>query len=416
MNTFFTDKDGRKYYSKSEYYQVLLQKSGLFKATKVLDSENFLGTSPPSIFVGSKLRYPAVNVGILSPAYKNDMAWLYDNPNEWVKRDFGIRQVAEFRTSLINSRFETRVSEAKNQGKLLETAQEIGMSIKQLDVEIMLKKKPRAMPDFDQIRLPMGPAAPIKKAILAENSKIPKKVDKVVDDVDLKAVEAIDYLYDAGFNEHSLTQLLSIGVLGAKKNRKLVSTRWSITTVDDMLGKKLIKKIKDYRTIDEYMLFSGNYFGNYYYILMFPNVWQYELFEGYLPRSLWNQEATLKWSTDWESIFGRKNYAFATAGGYYSVRYPTAQYLYSMKRQASVLVIRFETPEYTIPLGVWVCRESTRKALASKPFIFKLQDELLTYTKKLIYGKFRYNIDEVLKLSKLLGNVKGQRRLFEFSS
>ena len=37
----------------------------LFKIKEIIGEFN--STSPPSVFVGSKLQYPAVNVGILSP-------------------------------------------------------------------------------------------------------------------------------------------------------------------------------------------------------------------------------------------------------------------------------------------------------------------------------------------------------------
>jgi hypothetical protein len=37
---------------------------------------------------------------------------------------------------------------------------------------------------------------------------------------------------------------LSIGVLGLKKDKKLVPTRWAITATDDILAKKLLEKVK----------------------------------------------------------------------------------------------------------------------------------------------------------------------------
>jgi hypothetical protein len=45
-------------------------------------------------------------------------------------------------------------------------------------------------------------------------------------------------------------------------------------------------------------------------------------------------------------IFRKKEYAFNTAGGYYATRFPILEYLNSIQRQASVLVMRIETPSY----------------------------------------------------------------------
>ena len=47
----------------SEMRAIMFQ--GVQKVT-----DNFFGNSPPQIFVGSKLKYPKVNVGILSPPEK----------------------------------------------------------------------------------------------------------------------------------------------------------------------------------------------------------------------------------------------------------------------------------------------------------------------------------------------------------
>src|SRR3989344_926923 len=253
----------------------------------------------------------------------------------------------------------------------------------------------------------------LKQITITENVKVDNKVEKVVNDVDLKSSDALNYLYENGFDENTLTKLLSIGLLGLKKNRKLVPTRWSITATDDTLGKNLIGYMKDYKLIEDYQLYTGSYLGNYYYILMFPEVWQYELFEGYLPRSLWNLDEGIKFATDSETMFGRKAYANNTVGGYYSSRLSMLEHLAKIKKQASCLVIRFETPEYNMPLGVFVVRNAARKTLANNPLKFESKEALLEKTKELIKNKFNYNISNVYKQSKLLRSLT-QSKLFHF--
>ncbi len=54
-------------------------------------------SSPPSVFIGSKLRYPLVNVGILSPLERDEDAWIYDDAEFWAKNNFGIRDVVSLR-------------------------------------------------------------------------------------------------------------------------------------------------------------------------------------------------------------------------------------------------------------------------------------------------------------------------------
>lgn len=386
----------------------------MFKAVEDIGSE-FLGSSPPSVFVGSKLPYPAVNVGILSPPQKVDNAWVYDAQKYWAEKNYDIRQVIRFRTSLVNSRFRANVYDARgSQGRFLELSQEIGMAIRPVDVEIELKKRIRLSLDFDDTHLPMGPRAPLKSVMITENPDIPTKINKVVSDTDLKAVDAIDYLYNKNFDENTLTKLLSIGVLGLGKNRKLVSTRSSITAVDDVVGKNLLKGIRDYPQINNYFFYFGHYLGNYYLVMFFPDVINYELFEMYLPGSSWNPSKKLEIATDYEDYYGRKGYASSTVGGYYASRIGVLEHLNRMRRQASVLVLRFETPEYWCQLGVWVVRETMRKTLENNPFIFDDKEKMFEEARKIIYEKFRFDINSILKRSKIIEKVKTQVKLTDF--
>ncbi len=386
----------------------------LFKTIKAIDTQ-FAGNSPPSVFIGSKLPYPKVNVGILSPPEKLQDAWLYDAENYWAEHNYSIDDIINFRSSLINSRFKTNVYYAKGNSKLLELSQEIGMASKPVDVEISLKDKIKLKLDFNSIHLPMGPRANLAKVRITENTKISQRVDKVVSDTDLKATDAINYLYKNDFDENVLSQLLSIGVLGIKKNRKLVPTRFSITAVDDTLGKQMLATIKTYDIFPEHTIYFGHHLGNYYIIMLFPRIFSYELFEIYIPGSSWNPSSQLAAATDYEDVFGRKEYASNTVGGYYATRLAITEYLSRIKKQASCLVIRFETPEYWKALGVWVVRAASRKTMAANPISFDSLDSMLDYSRLLASRHFNFDLDSLLAKSKLLKSIKTQASILDFA-
>lgn len=371
--------------------------------------------SPPSVFVGSKLKYPLMNVGILSPIEKDENAWLYDEPKYWAGNNFGINDVVELRDSLLNSRFQTKASEVRsaNSGvnkKFIQLAQEIAVASKPVDIEIELKNKVNVGRGKDQVIVPHGMRAGLKTARITSNVKVDRNLDKVLND-DIKASQAIKTLYKNNFDEYLLSKILSIGVLGLKKARKLVPTRWSITATDDSIGKQILEKVKTYRWIENYEMFYGSFLGNNYIIMLFPSVWSYELFELYLPGSSWNPSDKIKASTDLEFYDGRKEYATATAGGYYASRLPIIEYLEKIKRQAGVLVIRIETPSYWAALGVWVVRESVRKALANRKLEFTSIEELLESSRKVGMIKFGFDDSDILKKSRLLEKIKTQRSL-----
>ena len=368
--------------------------------------------SPPSVFVGSKLKYPLVNVGILSPLDRDENAWVYDDAKYWAEQDFQIQDVIKLRNSLLNSRFQSRVQDSRLNKKFVHIAQEIAIASKPVDVEIELKNRLRFDKSKDKILAPHGMRAGLKEARITSNLKVHRKLDKVMND-ELKASEGIELLYKYDFDEYTLSKILSVGVLGLKKNKKLVPTRWSITATDDTIGKNLIEKIKDYKWLEDYELFFGEYLGNQYVILLFPNVWSYELFEIYLPKSSWNPSENVKASTDYENYSGRKTYAFATAGGYYATRLPVLKYLDEIKKQASVLVVRIETPSYWASLGVWVVRESVRKALKNK-IKFDSREDLLESAKKISKIKYGFDNSDILRRSRLVRDIKVQKKLGEF--
>src|SRR3989344_193451 len=386
----------------------------LFKSNKNIDKD-FSGASPPSVFIGSNINQKILNVGILSPPERVDEAWIYDSPNYWYDNKYKIDDIASLRASLINSRFKASIYDIRKETKFLEIAKEITMSLNPVDIEINLEKKPNNENiTLDKISFPSGPIAQLKNIRITSNVKINNKIEKVYGENDLKSTEAITYLYKHNFNEHTLSKLLSLGIFGLKKDRRLVPTRWGIVATIDVISKDIINNIKNYNTMENYQFYSGNYLGNYYFIILSPNIWSYELFELYLPKSFWNFSGKLEMASDYEDYYGRKNYAGNTAGGYYQPRLKLLEFLTNITKQASCLIIRFETPEYTAPLGVWVTGMGAKNALDSKPMNFNSIEDVSNYAKSEIIKRFNMDISNLLKDSILLRNFKNQTSLKQF--
>ena len=377
-----------------------------------MNMSNDFSADSPSIFVG-RFGYPNVNVGFLTPPEKKEDTWLYDAPRTWANKDFNIPQVVDYRSALINSRFKADVKQGRDSPKFVEMAQEVSQASKPVELEVNLEKKPKFQTNFDHYLAPTGPNALLDKVNITSNPFIDQQVDKRVSDTDLLAKEAIIGLVDKGFDENFLSRLLSMGNIGIGKNRKLVPTRWSITAVDDMVGKDILNQIRDYEVIQP-TLFFGGYMGNYYIILMFEDVWQYELFEMYASKNRKIPDYEMEYTTDYEGYEGRIDYAQRTAGGYYAARLPVLNFLKKEKKQSACLVFRFITEEYTCPLGVWVCREAVRKALEGKRHFFESKEQLIGYAKFIAKKRFNYNLDILLKESNIYDNLTKQMKLSMF--
>ena len=374
--------------------KIKIQQEFNEKAKKEFSGENY------NVFVG-RFGYPNINVGLLNTneMIKEDDA---DNPHLWADNNYQIEDVITKRSNLINSNFKTQIKGFHE--RYTELAREIALAKEPVDTEIKLEKKPQFSLTLHQEAAPHGPKVNLEFARATENIKIPQKVDKIVND-DLKASEGLQVLSDKGFDEHYLTKIFSTGNLGLKGNKKLVPTRWSITAVDDTLGKGLIEEIKDFKS-GEYCAYFSGYLGNYYLILCFPETWSYELFE--------ISVSSGEYSTDHEWYGGRKNYATDTVGGYYAARLSILQRLQQEKRQSAILALRFITDEYWAPLGVWVVRESSKKSMMSTPIYFSSMDEMMQHAMTFSRERFHYDIAGILKESKLYNQLKKQKKLWEY--
>jgi hypothetical protein len=386
----------------------IVQRLNFWKSTIENVKDSFFGTSPPSVFVG-RYNYPRVNVGILSPPIEIDNAEKLDSPEIWYQEQSTIRQILDYRSEMINSRTNYDVERPK--GNLLETMQELSMAKRSTDIEVWLKSKPKFKFSVNNFSPPIGNPATIKEAKITENVKIPRRVDEVVSDTDLKAENATNLLYNHGIQISKIEKIFSVGLLGLPFQRKLVPTRWSITGVDDIIGKNLRQKIKTFQELSEIQVFYNEYIGNHYEIIFIPRPYEYELVEIKHPKSVWNPYG--KYAaiySDYESYWGRKDYASATGGAFYAGRLATLEYLETIRRQASILIIREVLPAYYVPLGIWQMRETVRGAFDKKPILFDDLDKALKYVSKRLITPMK----QILTKSKLFQNIKKQKKIKEF--
>lgn len=366
--------------------------------------QDFFGKAP-NVFIG-RHGYPQVRVGILSAEeYTTN-----DDPLAWSRDGTPIPEIISLRSMLVNSHFLSGVKGAG--GKFSGLARDVSVAKRPVDMEIRLEKAPRLQLSFNNDLAPHGPNVALHGAAITENVPVDSRVEKVTGADDLTAGDAIAALAGKGFDEHFLTRALSMGNFGLPLERKLVPTRWSITAVDDIRGKQLLEQVRRYPESD-CMAFFGGHLGNHFLILLLDAVWQYELFEQFVPSNR-APGTPIAVETDYEPYGGRHEYVQETAGGYYASRIGVLERLAQERRQASVLVIRVITEEYSAPLGVWVVREAVRKALATTPVRFSDRDGAMQYATSLMMQRFRYDITPLLRRSLLVKNLWGQKRLSEY--
>jgi hypothetical protein len=235
------------------------------------------------------------------------------------------------------------------------------------------------------------------------SARVERAVDKVTSDTDITATEACYSLRDADIDVYQITKLMTAGLLG--RRRKFVPTRWAITAVDDTLSNGLKQEIARFPPIEEIRFFAGAIYGNSIACILVPGDWKYEMIEIWGKRTLWagDEEVIVQ---DREGM--TKHGYSPISGAYYSARLAVCEYLKSVRRSARVILVRSISSEYWAPLGTWVIREATRKALASPPLPCGTLDEAVARAAT-VTGTTSW-----VPHSTLIPELRTQRNLFQF--
>jgi hypothetical protein len=364
------------------------------------------GSSPPSVFVG-RYGYPKVRVGPMIPPSHGDTTIL-DKTEMWVGKS--LEEIANYRLSLVRGVANVSVGEVT--GRYIENLQELAMSDRPAESEATFEKKPLADTDLGkELRLnteaaPFGPAAPIKTFKTSSSLSADQRIENAFYDGDLKASDAVMELYKKGVETSSIHRVLSIGMLGLKKNRKLVPTRWSISATDDMISSRLVKQTEQNPSVDLYEVRQYSHLGNYYSVILIPDsVWNFEMIE-----SWYAGDGRMAVGADYEDARGLDHYP-SIAGAYFAARLAVAEHLLHRGKKASVLVLREIHPEYVMPLGVWQIREGVREAMKKPAQSFDSADKAMAFA----CSTMSQSRSEIVRHSRLLRTQRSQTRITDFA-
>ncbi len=380
---------------------MLVKAQSLARVSGLLNSNVVQGSSPPAFFVG-RIGYPKVWVGPMVPPLRGQTE-VFDTPELWMGRQ--LEEILDYRFSLVRGRAREEVS---SQDRLISSLQDLALSSRPVDSEMVLSRVPRGTLIFSEEVQPFGPSAPLR-SFTSQPSAADRRLEKVFYDRDLKAIHAVYQLYGEGVPVSRIQKVFSLGMLGLGRQRRLVPTRWSITAVDSILSERLVEKVRGFETIDEYRVYHFRHLYNTFAVLMIPDCWSFEWAEAWYPGTAWNPGREREIISDCESYWGRKTYP-EIGGCYYACRLAVAERLVGERKQATAIALREIHPGFLLPLGVWFVREGVREALRREPRKFETLERALTYLSSLL----EVPLQEWLGSCGLLKRVREQRKLGEF--
>jgi hypothetical protein len=366
------------------------------------------GSSPPSMFVG-RYGYPKIRVGPMIPPLYGDTTIL-DRTELWTGKS--IEEIANYRLSLVLGTMNVNIHDTHNTySRYVENMQELAMSESPVETEATFEKRPIVDVHIqEELRLaheatPFGPAAPLR-GFKTSSLSADQRIETVYYDTDLRAAEAMVELYKRSVEVSIIQRVLSMGMLGVKKKRKLVPTRWSISATDDIISSMLVKEIAMNPTIDLFEVSRYSHLANYYSIILIPNErWIFEMIESWI-----TSRGQVTTGADNEDE-RRLNHNPTIAGAYFAARLAVAEHLARRHKKAGAIVLREIHPDYVMPLGVWQIREGVREALKNPPQKFERFDHAMSFA--CCYMSLSKN--EIVQKSWLWKSFKGQTKISDFA-
>ena len=370
-----------------------------------LSLDSIDGSSPPSIFVG-RFGYPKVRIGPMISPLHGDTTVL-DRTELWTGKS--LEEIANYRLSLVLGTVNVNVNDTSS--RYLENLQELSMAGKPVETEAVFEKKPivdvKMQKEFrlDYEGTPFGPSAPLSAFKMISQSP-DKRIQTVYYDGDLRVVEAIMELYRRHVELSIIQRVFSMGMLGQKKKRKLVPTRWSISASDDIISGILVKEIEMNPTIDQFEVTQYSHLDNYYSVILIPeDGWIFEMIE-----SWFTSRGPVAIGTDNEIARGL-NHNPTIGGAYFATRLAVAEHLARRRKKGGAIVLREIHPNYVMPVGVWQVREGVRKALKKPAQTFEDFGPAISYA----CSCMSLSKNEVIQRSRLWKSFKSQTKISDFA-
>jgi DNA repair protein NreA len=363
------------------------------------------GSSPPSMFVGH-YGYPKVRIGpMISPLHGDTT--ILDRTELWTGKS--IEEIANYRLSLVLGTMNVNIYDTHS--RHVESMQELAMSESPAETEATFEKMPivdvqmQEELRFDHEATPFGPAAPLR-GFKASSLSADQRIETAYYDTDLRAAEAMMELYRRSVEVSIIQRVLSAGMLGVKKKRKLVPTRWSISATDDIISSMLVKEIGMNPTIDLFEVTRYSHLANYYSIILIPDdMWIFEMIESWFTS---RGQATI--GADNEDERGL-NHNPTIAGAYFAARLAVAEHLAHRHKKAGAIVLREIHPDYVMPLGVWQIREGIREALKNPPQKFELFGHAMSFA----CSYMSLSKNEIVQKSQIWKSFKDQTKISDFT-
>jgi hypothetical protein len=332
--------------------------------------------SPPGICVKAG-KYPMLEAGFLASNEPLEHLSIYDFPQVWQGLDRDT--IFSMRRHLYRFLLPVDARSMQPEG-VIRTLQEIALSVRPIALRVEGESlRPRGL-QFRSGQLPSSNDVMIQSIELLSEPEISKVAERITQQ-DIPATEGIWRLLDYDYSLDQVVRLMSIGLLGRKKTRRILPTRSAYKATINAFIDRVVMELIESPSISSYEIHSGNLFGDQFFVLLHPG----ESRVDYLSLDVSGNKITRgfafeglhQWSSDAKTSL-YSDYA----------RFSVYRKLMRRKERCHVTVFHLMKDPRNQLLGPWISRAGVDEALASESIKFDNRENAIQLLDTLLEPEF----------------------------
>lgn len=310
--------------------------------------------SPPGLYVETT-RYPILQAGILASTEPLEWLSIYDHPESW--RGMDRETILSMRRHLYSLVLPIDAREMQPKDHI-ETLQTISLSVAPVALGVEVGTlPPRHLGSQFGSQLPTSPVVNVRSLEILSNPEISKVAERITEK-DIPAADAIWQLLDYEYSLEQVVRLMSIGLLGRKKNRRIIPMRSAYKAVIDSFIDRSIMELIDRPYTDDIQLYLGRVCNDSFTIVIRPG----EPRVDYL--KIEDYESGCTRGTSFESTdiptTDAKTSIYAD-----HARFSAYRHMLADAKQSHIIIFHHSNQQRNRILGPWVIRAGVQEALQS---------------------------------------------------
>ncbi|MBD3404814.1 MAG: hypothetical protein GF411_01605 [Candidatus Lokiarchaeota archaeon] len=341
-------------------------------------SSNLTVYSPPGVTVETA-KYPIMWAGVLASTQASEWLSIYDHPIAWN----GIQKEAILTMREYLYRFVVPIDAREMMPTdMVETLQTVAMSVTPIALDVEVGRLPPRTLQTNGGLLPSSPQVQVKSMKIVSDPEISVVAEKI-SQRDVPASESIWKLLDFEYSLDQVARIMSLGLLGKLKRRRIIPLKAAYKVVIDSFIDRSISELMDKAEGSSSKLFISDFLDDSFVVVMTPggpsvdyvHLQDYEMDK---KRTL-SMEGELNHMTDPKTILYADH-----------ARFSSYTQMLNEHRNYHITVFHYSNKTTNQILGPWVARAGVTEAFNNSSVHLEDPEVTKTILDSLLYRGLEY--------------------------